>query len=51
MEYRGAQLHTLGNIKVIRLSCWTPVRTLNRQHRETVDSREVLMARTQEVTT
>lgn len=41
----------LDNIKVIRLSCWAPVRILNRQHRETIDSREVLVARTQEVTT
>lgn len=51
MEERGAQLNTLGNTKVIRLSCWASVRILNRQQRETIDSREVLMASTQEVTT
>lgn len=39
-----AQLNTLGNTKVIRLSCWASVRILNRQQRETIDSREVLMA-------
>lgn len=51
MEERGAQLNMLGNTKVIRLSCWASVRILNRQQRETIDSREVLMASTQEVTT
>lgn len=36
---------------MIRLSCWASVRILNRQQRETIDSKEVLMASTQEVTT
>lgn len=36
---------------MIRLSCWASVRILNRQQGETIDSKEVLMASTQEVTT
>lgn len=51
MEWRRAQLSTLGNTKVIRLSCWASVRKLNRQQRKKIYSREgVLMAGPQEAT-
>lgn len=51
MQWKGAELHVLGNTKVIRLSCWASVGTLYKQQREEMDSREgVLMAGTWQVT-
>lgn len=51
MEWRRAQLSTLGNTKVIRLSCWASVRKLNRQQRKKIYSGEgVFMAGPQEAT-
>lgn len=51
MEWRGAPLNMRGSSQVIRVSCWVSVRLLSMQQREKIDSRGVLMAGTQEVTT